>query len=196
MTLGLEIEIKRSGRDAIPLEFAVDRELTLDDVAALNEPRPQAPRLLKRVSDRHHSLARLVAAGMEIGIAAQAVNYTASHASILKNDPMFRELVEFYRSQEAKSVRDVGEKLSGIASDALDEIADRLEDDETRKKIPLNQLLSIAELGADRSGFGPTFTQNQNVNVHIGLADKLALARKRAIESTQMIDVTPREAAE
>lgn len=195
MDLGLEIEVRRTGRAVQPVAAVIERELTLDDVRALEAERGGSPRLLRRISDRHHSLARLVASGIEQDKAAHIVGYEPARVSILKNDPMFRELVEFYRSQESKNIRDLGEKLSGIASDALDEIADRLEDEEERKKIGLNQLMELGKMGADRSGYGPSVTQT-NVNIHVGLADRLAAARKKAHEATKMIDVTPREAAE
>jgi hypothetical protein len=195
MTLGLEIEVRRTGRATLPVTAAIERELTLADVEALGDERETAPRLLKRVSDRHHSLARLVASGMEQDKAALVVGYEPARVSILKRDPMFQELVEFYRSQESKTVRDLGEKLAGIASDALDEIADRLEDEEERKKISLTNLMKLGEMGADRTGFGPSSTQT-NVNIHVGLADRLAAARKRAREATSMIDVTPGASAE
>lgn len=196
MDLGLEIEVRRSGRAVIPVEARIERELTLADIEGLKEVRGTEPRLLKRVSDRHHSLARLIAAGMEHNKAELVVGYEPGRASILKQDPMFQQLIEFYRSQESKAVRDLGEKLSGIASDALDEIADRLEDAEERKKISLGNLMKLGEMGADRTGFGPSSTQT-NVNIHVGLADRLAAARKRAQEATGlMLDVTPRDPAE
>lgn len=194
MALGLEIEVRRTGRVEVPLAWAVERELTLDDVAALAEARDTKPSVLKRLTDRHHSLARLVAAGMKQNEAALVCGYDPDRVSILKTDPMFKELVEFYRSQEQKQFRDLGARLAGMAADATDAIQERLEDDEQRDKIPLVTLLKIVELGADRTGFGPSATQT-NVNVHVDLAGKLE-ARRKAARETAMRDITPAIAAE
>lgn len=182
MDLGLEIEVRRNGRQPVEVAFSVERELAVEDVAAMAEERGTKAPLLKRLSDRHHTLARLVASGMKLDTAATTVGYNGARVSILKSDPMFIQLVNFYRSQEAKVIRDLGEKLSGLASDAIDALSDRLEDEDERKKIPTGHLLEMAKVGADRSGFGPQSTTTQ-VNIHANLADRMQAARQRAAES-------------
>ncbi len=195
MDLGLELIVRGTGRQPADFSHTFVRELTLADVKALEGARGSEANSLKRLSDRHHALARNLAAGIKPGQAGAICGYDASRVSILQADPMFRELVEFYRSQEDKIFRDTAERLAGVTNGALDLIEERLEDPEAREKITIPQALAIAELGADRSGFGPAST-NTPVNVHVGLADALEARRKRAREAAKTIEAVPREAAE
>jgi hypothetical protein len=71
--------------------------------------------------------------------------------------------------------------LAQVASTALDIIQDRLEDDETVDKMSVAQLLEVVKTAADRSGNGPSTTQQ--VNVTVGIADRLEAARKRMLQS-------------
>jgi hypothetical protein len=73
------------------------------------------------------------------------------------------------------------EVLAGMSKEAALEIAERLEDDDMREKMPLASLLEIVKVGADRSGHGPSSSSTQ-VNVNVNLASRLEEARKRVAE--------------
>ena len=167
------------GRAARPVVATVSRELVPADIAALSEEKGSEPTALKRLSDRHHALARNLASGMEPGEAALISGYVVSRVSILQNDPAFKELVNFYRQEVSFQYRDLHERLSGLALDAADELANRLE--EEPDKISLGQLLEITKMGADRTGFGPQ-SSTTNLNVNVDLAGRLQRARERVAQ--------------
>jgi hypothetical protein len=187
----LSIPFRTRGRASRPLHFAEVRALTAADIELLAEEKGSRPSPLKRLGDRHHALARCLASGMKESDAAMACGYVLSRVSVLKSDPAFQELLAFYREDTNHQYRDMHSRLAGIASDAVDEIAERLEADSflEEKSISLGQLLEIAKMGADRSGHGPQ--SSSTINVNVGIAAKLEQARRRVSEraaSTAVIE--------
>lgn len=176
---------RTQGRAAKPLDAVVLRSLTSADLSLLADEKGSKPSAIKRLSDRHHALARNLAAGMSESEAAIIVGLTLNRVSILKGDPAFEELLEFYRQDVTRVYRDMHEKLHGVATTALNLIEERLEDEP--EKVSTSQLLEITKMGADRSGFGPA-TTNTNVNVNIDLAGRLEAARKRVEDRRKLIE--------
>lgn len=180
--MNLSAEIFRTrGRAAKPIEAAVLRELDASDMVLLATERGTKPSAVKRLTERHHALARNIASGMQIGEAALFQGYTISRVSILQSDPAFKELLEFYREDAQRPYRDLHVRLSGLATDAAEELSSRLDDDmqmedSKDKKISIGQLMELTKMGADRTGFGPQAT---NLNVNVDLAGRLEAARKR-----------------
>lgn len=189
MSLGLDI--RTIGRSSVPLVTREVRELVPEDLALLGTERGIQPLPIKRIGERHHALARALAAGTPSGEAAVVVGLTPSRVSILLNDPSFAELVGFYRTKVDALYIDRNEQLAGLSMDAVSELRRRLE--EEPDDITVNALVEITKLGADRTGLGPKSTQDVNVNV--GLSARLQEARER-VAARRMIDVTPLEAAE
>ena len=176
------------GRRAEPAEILSVRELTREDVTALQSlPRGSEPAPLVRISERHHSLARLLAMGTENHHAARLVGYSESRLSILLSDPSFQNLVESYRATVDQSFAEVADRAAGLSKDAILELQTRLED--TPDDFTNALLLDIAKTMMDRTGHGPSTNVNTNINLTLG--DKLKAARERAREA--MIDVTPDE---
>jgi hypothetical protein len=165
----------RARRDVIAVQV---RELDEADIAMLASERGTKAPPLKRLSDRHHALARCLAGGMAEGDAAISCGYDISRVSILKADPAFQELLAFYRADVSDKYLDMHGVLAGLSLDAAMELRVRLEDDiqADEKKIPVNQLMELTKLGADRTGFGP---QSSQLNVNVDLAGRLEAARKR-----------------
>lgn len=197
MDLGLEITPRILGRASNPLQPELVRALRVEDLELLALPRDtaQAP-ALKRLSERHHAVARLLAKGMKPGEVAAIVSYTPNRIGILQNDPAFRELINFYRTDEDRELRSNFERLTGLAATAADELQDRLETEP--EKISSGQLIEIVKVAADRSGNGPV-TGNVNVDVRVDLASKLKAAReqaRRASREVLTIEGTPAVAAE
>lgn len=168
------------GRAAKPIEATVLRELDPADLALLATERGVKPSAIKRITDRHHNLARSLASGMGEADAAILCGYTVSRVSILKSDPAFSELLTFYREDAQRPFRDLHVRLSGIATDATVLLQEKLEADLEAeledRKVPLGQLMELTKMGADRTGFGP---QTTALNVNVNLAGRLEAARKR-----------------
>lgn len=178
--LDLDLDIVSPGRKAKSLHAEVLRPLTGADLALLETERGIKPSAIQRISDRHHSLARLLSSGVSVQDACAITGYTESRVSILKGDPAFEELIEFYRQGKGETVQDLSDKLVAVARDAVSILQDRLElEPET---MDAETLLSVAKFGADRSGHGPQ-SRTTNVNVNVNLADRLSAARKRVSSS-------------
>ena len=174
---------KRPGRPAIDLEVVGVGELTVEDLAALTSGGGLKAIPIKKLSERHHALARSMAAGMGQKEAAYQHAYTPTRVGMLMRDTAFIELVEHYRTIPDAMYADLHERLSGMSIDAADEITRRMEDDANREdgvdpKISLGQLRDIMVVGADRTGFGPA-TKSTHLHIHANLAEKLEAARKR-----------------
>jgi hypothetical protein len=186
MDLGLDIEsLTHRGRKAAPLEVYDFRVAEERDVRALDAPAPGAMEI-KRISERHHALARALASGMSEAEAAAHVGYVGSRVSVLKASPAFQELLSLYRTKIDSEFAEIGARLAGITKDALSLLQDRLEDEP--EKVSTGQLMELAKLGADRSGFGPSAKTEINVNVELGR--RLKEARARALAPR---DITPED---
>lgn len=161
------------------LEADVARVLEANDLA-----KPPAPLFqhLKKITQRHHQVARAIAMGLKNWEIAAATGYSEVRISILKSDPMMKELIKAYTAKQEQIVTSLHEKLVNISLDAADVLQDRLED--KPDEITINQAMAMIELTADRTGYGPASTQNHNHN--IGVADRLEQARNRAKAQRQL----------
>ena len=183
MTLGL----RTSGRAKKPMLAEMERELGLDDVESLlAEKGVQAP-LIKEFRERHHALARLIAEGRKPGEAAILQRYSQSRMSVLLADPAFQELVSHYRTIVNEEFVDFQAKLSELALDAAMILQSRMEESPDDMSDAL--VLQIVQVGADRTGHGPS--SKTEVNVKVGLADRLAEATRRS--QSAMRNITPEE---
>lgn len=189
MNLGLEISPRILGQAALPLNYEVVRSLRVEDLELLNTPRGSSAPPLQRLTDRHHSTARLIAQGIPPGEVAAIMSFSPTRVSILQSDPAFKELVNFYRTDAQREARSNFERLSGLAADAADILQDRMEN--KPDDITTGQLVEIVKVGADRSGNGPQ-TSSVQVNVNVGLADRLKRAREIASAASEpkQIDLT------
>lgn len=161
------------------LEGVVQRALEEADLA---KAPPRGWGHLQRLTQRHHFLARCISKGMKNYEASAVTGYSSSRISILKNDPMFKELVAAYEEKADLVLASLHEKLAGIAIDAADLIQERIE--EEPEKITTNQAMALIELTADRTGFGPS--SNHQHNHTVGIADRLEAARRRGQEQRQL----------
>lgn len=182
MTLGL----RTTGRASKAVSAELERELGLDDVAALLEEKGvQAPQI-KEFRERHHALARHIAEGKRPGEAAILCRYSQSRMSVLLADPAFMELVAHYREIVNEEFVDFQSKLAELALDGALILQSRMEEKPDDMSDAL--LLQIVQVGADRTGHGPS--QKIEHNHKIGLAERLMSANARAQKAR---DVTPKE---
>jgi hypothetical protein len=162
----------------VPVECEIVGELTETDIGRLGETRGVQSTSLKSIRDSHHRVARLVAQGLSGAEIGMMTGYSQSRISILKGDPAFNELCEFYRGQVAQLEHDaLAEAIakSSLARNlALDKMVDLLEED----KVDLEGALDIYKVTADRTGMGPA-TKSTNLNVNVDLADRIAAGRRR-----------------
>ena len=183
--------VRTSGRPSREADFEVLGPISEAELVVMQEPRSVTAPALKRLTERHHALARNLAAGVPPGEAAIVCGYDISRVSILQADPSFKELLKFYRNDVERHYAGVHETLSALAKDAGEELRQRLEDDP--ESLSVGQLVEITKMGADRTGFGPS--SKQDVNISVGIADKLQAARRRVNErkilELSALDVTP-----
>lgn len=160
-------------------------ELTRVDLREFDNKKAPTTKVspLKRLSERHRGLARLMAQGLPDWEVAAASGYTVMRISQLRADECFMNLVKFYSTERDIAFQTVQEQLAGMSADAVEELRDRLESDP--ESLSASALLDMAKMGLDRTGHGPQ--SNQNVNVNVNLADRLSAARKR-VESAKTIN--------
>lgn len=175
---------RTKGRASVPLSAEMVRPLVEADLELLKVERGIKPQPLKRLSQRHHALARSLASGIGPGEAAMMVGIAGSSVSILLGDPSFQDLLKFYSEEKDRQYADMHARLAGLSEDAAELLQQRLE--EKPDEVSTGQLMQIVQLGADRTGHGPA-TKNTNVNINIGMADKLEAARKRVAERQGLI---------
>jgi len=151
MSLNLNIvDLGGPGRPRKPLDAQVVRPLNAADLElAATVERHSQPPAIKRITDRHHALARLLAAGTSEGEAAMILSYDVSRVSILKNSPAFQELLQLYRSEVDREFATTLDHMSGLTKDALLELRQRIEEDPD--KFSHRELLAIVTDMGDRA---------------------------------------------
>lgn len=146
--------------------------LSPSDVA----PSEEDPSDLKKIKEKHHHVARLIADGLSQRLVANICGYTETYISILLNSPAMQELVELYRIQNGKATQVAIEKLKTVGLKALEQLDEKLE----AKELNNNELLQAAKLGLDRSGHGPTSTHKIAAETHVFDHAKLAELNAKA----------------
>lgn len=164
------------GRAAKPALVLDAREATAEDLEALRTRKAVEPEPLKRITQRHHQVARLLAAGMGPGEIGAITGYTPSRLSVLQNSPAMRDLIQLYRKEVDAEFSQVFTQMRNLSADALGELQDRLETDPD--DFSANQLMALAELALDRTGHPRVKEHKSEVTVNLG--DRLDAARERA----------------
>lgn len=182
----LDLGVRVNGRVAVPLEVEVVRELAPADLTLLGQERGIKPSPIGKLGDRHHSLARCLAEGMKPAEASAVTGYSISRISILKSDPTFKELQEFYREHKDAQFAEFGRRAAMVALTALNNLQEQLEDEENPPSLAQN--LEVVTKLADRTGHAPK-TGMAQVQVNVGLGSAMASARarlaQRALASAQ-----------
>lgn len=152
------------GKRRVGLSLGKVTPLEAEDLLelSLREDCPtKGPERVKSIRHSHHTLAQTLASGAT-GVEASAITgYCPSRISILQKDPAFKELVEFYRKQTQEVFIDGQARLVGVMLDAVGELQERLS--ETPELIQTRELTEIIKTTADRAGYGPSVTQNVNI---------------------------------
>ena len=181
--LGLDLtQSVRKGRPSSSIVETFAREISEADLAMPATQVQKAPEL-KKIRDSHHALARVLATGMGEQEAAAITGYSSSRISILKADPQFNELLEFYRGQAQEVVADFRTRMVNMGLDALQELQDRMND--SPQDFSVGMLKDIVKEIADRTGHAPQRGPSSVTQINIGLSDKMAAARARVQELTR-----------
>lgn len=162
------------------------------DLAALASAKPQMPQGgnagdLKRIKEKHHHVAQLIAGGMTQSLVCTIVGYTDAYLSTLLNTPSMQELVAHYRSSHTAAHEIMTRKLQVLSHRALDGLDDQLSSGE----LDVHGLLGIAKLGLDRSGFGPRSTVVAHSEQHIIDHAELMRLQRNALSASadDIIDI-------
>jgi hypothetical protein len=147
--------IPSRGAVAETLLLEVERELTPEDLLRLADaPKVSVP-ILQKLRATHHRQAQLLAEGKSLGEVAAIVGCTTQRLVQLQVDPMFNELLSYYRDQimvtSLENSKRLQEKIVDLGEQAVDELVDRMEDDAKRKAMPVEQVRRIAEFAMDRT---------------------------------------------
>lgn len=124
------------------------------------KPAEENPNDLKKLREKHHSVARMIAGGMQQRMVAMISGYDEAYLSTLLNAPSMQELVEMYRIQNGSNAQLVIEKLQTVGVTALEKLQERLD---SEAGLNNNELIQVAKLGLDRADFGPS-SRRLNVN--------------------------------
>lgn len=171
------------GRKERALDAEVLRPLGPEDQVELLEYKANKAPALTRIRARHHTLARCVAGGMQPTEAAAACGMTPQTVYNLLDDPTFKELLTAYKTDVNKVYLDFHQRLADLAIESVEVLHDRVEN--TPEEVTTGQLIELVKTTADRTGHGPQ-TSNTNVNINVGMADRLKAARERV----KVIDTT------
>lgn len=185
--------VLQRGRKAIASSPEVSdiRVLSRADLSVLAEARPANS--IQKLRDTHHRLARAIASGLRDAECAEVCGYSVQRVSLLKADPAFMELVAHYRSivtaEWAANADPVIDYMRSNALKAQAMISDKIDAAfEAEEFLPTRDLLGIAELGLDRTGYGKV---NKNVNVNVDFAATLEAARKRSAAARELRTIEP-----
>jgi hypothetical protein len=172
------------GRQAKALAAEFSHELT-EAHLSMEAVEVQTAPSIKRLRDSHHALARCLATGMKEAEASLVTGYSSSRISVLKSDPQFAELCEFYRGTSTDIVADFRMRMATMGMDALAEMQERME--ENPESFSPALLREIVKDMADRTGHAPQRGPTSNVTINMGLSERMAAARARVTEANPKV---------
>jgi len=138
------------GRAPTVLHMERLRDVTMEELRAMTV-RGEAPPgpLLQKVRQIHHLQARLLSEGRTLAEVAALCGTSAARLSTLQKDPMFQELIEYYRRQGEHAFVEVKEKLGVLGTMATEELIERL--DEKPESFSNETLMRLGTFALDRS---------------------------------------------
>lgn len=138
--------------------------------------------LTEKIRVRHHSIARLLAAGRTKADISRVVGVSPATLTILERSPAFQALVLEYMNMMDKAAVEAHTRLKILGNLGIDELTERLA--ESPKAIKTAEVLEIVKVAADRTGMGPTSKQ-VTLNGRISPADLRAIKAAQGSTPTQ-----------
>lgn len=126
---------------------------------------PEDPKDIKRLREKHHHVARLIAGGMTQRMAADLAGFSESYLSVLLGAPAMQELLAHYRNKITAGHEILYERLRGVGGKAIEELEERLT--KSPEDFDVFSLISAAKLGLDRTGHGPSSSTHTIEEKHI-----------------------------
>ncbi|HKU52983.1 MAG TPA: hypothetical protein VJQ25_10980 [Nitrospira sp.] len=106
---------------------------------------PATIQSLLSIRHSHHHLAQLIAAGnLTMGEISQITGYCISRISVLKADPLFKQLLATYSENRKAIFVDAMERMKTLGLSTLDELQKRLEDEP--EKFSRRELMEMSKL--------------------------------------------------
>ena len=159
------------------------RSMTRDDLEFLRQKSDR--RVIVKLRESHHIVARLLASGLSVGEVAAEVGYTVTRIAVLKNSPAVQDLIARYRDEDTaewrKSRDQYYESVHAAGRKAWRQINDQLDDADDENPLPLKVLLSVADSSADRVGYHKKSTK-ENINIDFAARLDAAIARSRSVK--------------
>ena len=157
------------------------RPLTTEDLAFLRTGHATIDPI-KRIRDRHHHIAWLLALGRSHKDIAAEVHLNPERISIYLRDPTFSELIARYREEIAESRRQHTDDFVAKATETMKlaeaEVQKRIESDPD--SVHIRDLNRIAADRMDRFGYGKhTTSETRNINVNFAAKLEAAIERSR-----------------
>lgn len=156
------------------------RPLLTSDLSVLKSRATRDP--IKRIRDRHHHVAWLIALGKPHTEIAAELRINPARISLYLRDPAFIEIVDRKRAEIAESRRDQVDALTAKSTEAMhlaeDEVINRLKTN--ADNIHIRDLNRITTDRMDRFGYGKhTTSRNENLNLNFAAKLESAIARSR-----------------
>lgn len=143
---------------------------------------------VQRIRERHHSVARLVASGLQHSVVAKITRYTEAYLSVLLKAPAMRELIGHYKTRHDAAAGIVGEQLRTLSMTSVEELQRRIND--APDSVATSELTAIAKLGLDRSGHGPSSSKQIKHEHHVVDYAELRRLNEEARNEQAFIDPT------
>ena len=134
-------------RQPKPQSFEVVRSLDEGDVPLLEDRSvalSEALPTIQSISHAHHRLAQMLCRGVPANQVSFITGYSPAYISRIKSDPMFKELLEHYRTEREEVFIEVAERMKILGLSTLEELSRRLaeEPDSWTKR----ELMELADL--------------------------------------------------
>ena len=141
-------------RPTDPILVELVRELGEEDLPLLRNPPVVGSRTptVAKLSHSHHALAQALAEGRSDIEAGLIAGYSISRISILRRDPMFKELLAHYGTQREIIHTNVLERLRILGMNSVEELQDRLEN--TPEVFSPRELMELTELALIKGRVG------------------------------------------
>lgn len=182
----------RGGKRAdIPVEITVIRELTPNDLPAIQAPPVVAASLpvVAQLRHSHHRLAELIAKGLPGTEISLITGYSQSYISNIQRDPAMRELIAYYEAQKESIFIDAMERLRVLGIDGIEALQAKLDDPEI--KWSPRELMELVEMAVVKpTAAAQARPGNSGPGPSVSLEVKFVGARPR---DDQVIEVQARE---
>lgn len=147
--------------------------------------------LIDQYRESHHSVARMIAAGMTEGMIRRRTGYSFRRLNYLLASPSFQQLIADYRQSVMEKINADTDSFAELAITNMmageRHINDRIAKlDDVDELLPLRDALAIVADRADRFGYSKRVTQT-NVNIDI------AVRMDKAIERSSKVLATPKQ---